>query len=83
MQSEERIIKVIVAEDHPLFLDGLRLAFKKLKKQNIDLIGEAVNGQELLEQTQLLNPDIVVTDIQMPIMDGIQASFMLVQKDTY
>lgn len=66
-----RIIKVAIADDHALFRTGVRtaLSFKK----DIELIIEADNGMQLLEQLAKVEPDVILLDIQMPIMDGITA----------
>lgn len=64
-----RIIKVAIADDHALFRTGVRtaLSFKK----DIELIAEADNGMQLLEQLTKIEPDVILLDIQMPVMDGI------------
>ena len=65
-------IRILLADDHEIFRDGFKVM---LKKQNeIQLIGEASNGQELVEVTKELQPDVVITDIKMPVMDGIEAT---------
>lgn len=64
-------IRIIIADDHEIFRDGFRVMLKKYK--GIELVGEAANGQELLTLTADLIPDVVVTDIKMPVMDGIAA----------
>ncbi len=65
-------IRLIIADDHEIFLDGFRLMISKFT--DIDLIGEASNGRELLELATLHLPDVIITDIKMPIMDGIEAT---------
>lgn len=65
-------IKIIIADDHEIFRDGFKLMLTKQK--DIELIGEAENGKELLELTEKLQPNVVITDIKMPIMDGIEAA---------
>lgn len=62
-------IKVIVADDHVLFRAGVKTALSL--KKDIRLIGEADNGQQLLHLLKHLQPDVILLDIQMPIMDGI------------
>ena len=65
-------IKLIIADDHEIFRDGFKLMLSKFPE--IILVGEASNGRELLELTEMLNPDVILTDIKMPIMDGIEAT---------
>lgn len=65
-------IRIIIADDHEIFRDGFKLMLTKQK--DIDLIGEAENGKELFELTEKLQPHVVITDIKMPIMDGIEAT---------
>lgn len=65
-------IKIIIADDHEMYRDGFRLMLTKQK--DIQLVAEAENGRELLELVSLHKPDVVVTDIKMPLMDGIEAT---------
>lgn len=65
-------IKVIIADDHEIFRDGLRLMLQK--QPDITLLAEAEDGKELIEHIKHLQPDIVITDIKMPRMDGIMAT---------
>jgi DNA-binding NarL/FixJ family response regulator len=70
--SEEYKIRVVIADDHEIFRDGLRLMIQK--QPHIQLLAEAENGKELIEYTKQLLPDVVITDIKMPIMDGAAAA---------
>lgn len=63
------MIHVAIAEDHQSLIDGLQLLFEY--DDDIQLVGSANNGQALLELIEKKVPDIVLTDIRMPIMDGI------------
>jgi DNA-binding NarL/FixJ family response regulator len=71
-------IRVVLADDHELFRDGFQTLLRKQK--NIELIGQASNGEELVAITSELKPDVVITDIKMPVMDGIEATKHIVQK---
>lgn len=68
-------IKIILADDHEIFRDGFKAMLKK--QPSVELIGEASDGEELVKLTRLLMPDVVVTDIKMPKMDGLQATKIL------
>jgi DNA-binding NarL/FixJ family response regulator len=65
-------IKVLIADDHHVVRRGL-VFFLKTQK-DIEVIGEAKNGQEAVELTKTLQPDLVLMDLDMPIMDGIEAT---------
>ncbi len=65
-------LRVVIADDHPLFRDGLRAMFES--EPDIELVGEASNGQEAVELASLLKPDVALMDIQMPDLDGIEAT---------
>lgn len=73
-------IKIIIADDHVIFREGLKLLVRKLKTSEISLIGEAGNGIELLSLLENTMPDIILTDIQMPVMDGIEVTRIITSK---
>src|SRR6267154_6042129 len=66
----ERVIKVAIADDHALFRAGVRTSLAA--KKDVELIAEADNGMQLLNLLKHVEPDVILLDIQMPIMDGIQ-----------
>src|SRR5450755_403225 len=68
-------LKVLLADDHEIFRDGL--ASMLSMQSNIKVVGSVMNGRDLLEQAELLQPDIILTDIIMPVMDGIAATKMI------
>jgi DNA-binding NarL/FixJ family response regulator len=65
-------IQVILADDQPLIRAGLRMLIKQTP--DIDIAGEAGNGAEAVELARKTSPDVVVMDIRMPVMDGIEAA---------
>lgn len=75
MSHNPNPLRLVLADDHELFRDGFRVMLKK--QPRIQLVGEAANGQELLQQVALHLPDVVITDIKMPQMDGITAARQL------
>ncbi len=72
MKNIKQNIKVLIADDHEIFRDGLKLMLSAAEK--LDLVGEAANGKELLKLIESTQPDVVITDIKMPIMDGVEAT---------
>ena len=63
--------RVLIADDHQGVRQMLRL---RLEFSNCKVVGEATNGREAVDMTQETSPDIVVMDLQMPIVDGIEAT---------
>lgn len=72
-------ISLIIADDHEIFRDGLALMLSK--QEHISLLGQAENGKELIELVEELHPDLVITDIKMPHLDGIKATRLLLQRN--
>lgn len=66
------MITVIVADDHTVLRDGLRYLLEA--QGDIKIVGMAANGQEAVEQAALYCPDVVLMDISMPVMNGIEAT---------
>jgi len=66
-----RVIGVLAVDDHPLIREGIAALISK--QTDMRLLGEASSGREAVEQFRLLNPDVVLMDVQMPEMDGIDA----------
>ncbi len=67
--SETNLIKVAIADDHALFRAGVKTALSNRK--DVQMIAEAENGMQLLNLLKHIKPDVVLLDIQMPIMDGL------------
>jgi DNA-binding NarL/FixJ family response regulator len=63
-------IKVLIADDHGVVREGLR---STLEREGFDVVGEAANGHEAVQQAGRLQPDVILLDIRMPDMDGLQA----------
>lgn len=72
MKARYTPIQIVLADDHEIFRDGFNVMLKK--QGEIKLIGEAANGVELINIVERLKPDVIVTDIQMPKKDGIEAT---------
>jgi DNA-binding NarL/FixJ family response regulator len=65
-------VKIIIVDDHEIFRNGLKMVLGKL--DYVDIVGEAANGQDFLDLIRQVNCDIVLMDIEMPIMSGIDAT---------
>lgn len=69
-KNNKEVIRVMIVDDHILYRAGVRTALSA--RTDIDIIGEADNGQQLLTMLQTLEPDVILLDIQMPVKDGIE-----------
>ncbi|MGR5548955.1 response regulator transcription factor [Vibrio sp. DNB22_12_1] len=68
----DKPISVVIADDHQVVLDGFIARLER--ESGIDVIGTASNGLEAIEVSKLLHPDVILMDISMPIMNGIEAT---------
>jgi DNA-binding NarL/FixJ family response regulator len=68
-------VRILIADDHPLFRDGLR---SLLQAEGHEVVGEAKNGNEAVALARELTPDVVLMDLQMPELDGIGATKLIV-----
>lgn len=66
------MIRVIVADDHTVLRDGLRYLLEA--QGDIEIVGMAANGKEAVDQATLTCPDVILMDISMPVMNGIEAT---------
>ncbi len=69
-------VRILIADDHTLFRDGLRALFESLYEA--ELVGEAATGAEAISLAEKLQPDVVLMDIQMPGINGIEATRRIV-----
>jgi two-component system, NarL family, response regulator NreC len=70
--------KILIADDHGIVRKGLRLQLEQNRK--FEVVGEAVDGREAVRMAEELSPDIVLMDIAMPNLNGIQATTQVVRK---
>jgi DNA-binding NarL/FixJ family response regulator len=78
MTSNQSKRKVIIVDDHTLFRNGLRILLNNM--DNYHVVAEAANGKQFLELLDTVVPDLVLMDISMPVMDGIEASTIAHEK---
>jgi DNA-binding NarL/FixJ family response regulator len=65
-------IKVVIADDHEIFRDGLKLMLQR--QADITVIAEACDGRELIAMVKQTLPDVIITDVKMPHLDGVAAT---------
>lgn len=68
--SKTNPIKILIADDHQMFIDGIKAILKDVKY--ISIAGEALNGAQAIELINANSFDLVIADIQMPVMDGLE-----------
>jgi DNA-binding NarL/FixJ family response regulator len=71
-------IRVVVADDQGMVRSGFSVLLNA--QPDIEVIGEAVNGQEAVEQAAALSPDVILMDVRMPVLDGLQATRQITAK---
>jgi YesN/AraC family two-component response regulator len=71
-RAMERRKRLLLVDDHKAIRDGLKLLMQG--QANIEVVGEAADGREALELARLLKPDVIIMDISMPVMNGIDAT---------
>ncbi len=77
--EEKNKIEILIADDHQLFRSGIISLLQDEKDMNV--IGQAGNGKELVQKYLLLQPDIILVDISMPILSGIDALKQIKKRD--
>jgi DNA-binding NarL/FixJ family response regulator len=65
-------IKIIITDDHQLVIDGLKALLKESK--DVKILADARNGQDLIKHLRLIRPDVILMDIDMPVVNGIEAT---------
>ncbi|MBA7713195.1 Protein-glutamate methylesterase/protein-glutamine glutaminase [subsurface metagenome] len=78
LEEVTRTIKILVTDDHTMVRDGI-CAVLTLQR-DMEVVGEAVNGQDAIEKTKRLSPNVVLMDIVMPVMSGLEATKRIVQE---
>src|SRR5689334_7860767 len=70
MAMRDPRVRVLVADDHPIYREGIVRAVNE--RPDLELVGEAGDGREALDEIKRLDPDVAVLDIRMPGLDGTQ-----------
>lgn len=73
--SVNNIIKIAIADDHKIFRDGIKMALSP--RENLKIIWEAEDGKDLMHKMNIKKPDVLLMDIRMPEIDGINAIGMI------
>ena len=66
-------LRILLADDHPMVLEGIA----KILEDNFDIVGKVEDGRALLDLAKQLKPDVIVTDIAMPLLNGLEAARQL------
>ena len=75
----ETPIRVLIVDDHPIVIGGIRALLEEI--DDIAVIGEAYNGIMAIEENRKLNPDVILMDLIMPEMDGIEAIQLITENE--
>jgi DNA-binding NarL/FixJ family response regulator len=78
-EKRKKNIRVVIADDHPIVRDGLRKLLAL--EDDIEVVGEAGDGREVLDRVQELEPDVLLLDLRMPNLDGLSALQALQQSN--
>ena len=65
-------LRIVLADDHPVVRSGLRALLESL--EGFEVVGEATDGESAVREVQLLRPDVVLMDVRMPSVDGVEAA---------
>ena len=79
--SPSKIIRVLIVDDHEMVRLGLATFFDTC--DDLELVGEAKNGQEAIQLCEVLKPDVILMDVSMPIMDGVTATRLIAKRSPH
>ena len=72
-------IRILIADDHPIVRQGLATVLDR--EEDLKVVGQASNGVEAVSEATRLHPDVILMDLQMPVMDGVEAILQIKQED--
>mgnify|MGYP001769944769 CR=1 FL=1 len=78
MTAIKKKYRIIIADDHTLFRQGLKMILEDI--ENLEVVADVANGKELIEITREFLPDLIIMDINMPLVNGIEASKTILQE---
>ena len=70
-------IRLLLADDHRMLRETLK---RSMLDEGFDVVGEASDGQEAVELAEMLQPDVILMDVTMPEMDGVEATRRIVER---
>ena len=76
-------IRVLVVDDQELFARGLEIVLKGHGGEELAVVGVAANGREAIQKVEALAPDVVLMDVRMPVMDGVEATRIIHERQTF
>ncbi len=74
LSTDRRPVRLLLADDHRMLRDGLR---RSMVENGFEVVGEAANGEEAVRLAHELRPDVVLMDVTMPVLDGIEATRLI------
>lgn len=77
--NSDQTIRILIADDHPVVREGMAAMFNNIP--DLDLVGQAEDGEQAVELAKKLKPDVILLDIVMPRKDGLQAISEIIQND--
>src|SRR5574342_710366 len=78
LREEASMIRLMLVDDHAVLRDGLRNIISVV--EDIEVVGEAVSGDEALDQVEKCQPDMILMDINMPVKNGVEVTGILKRK---
>jgi DNA-binding NarL/FixJ family response regulator len=74
-------IRVLIVDDQDLFASGIEIILRGEGKDDIQVVGKASDGQEAIRKVETLRPDVILMDVRMPVMDGVEATRIIHEMD--